>query len=141
MRTRESFDGLPANTLISRGDIAHIAGVSVDTVQAWAQDREKNGFPVTRHVPGRPYAFHRLGEVVEWLCATGRSECGLTDGMLDLPGVAEHFDVTPHAVKQWRHRGHFPKPDRVIRRSPYWKLETLTAFTPPGERRRKKETV
>ena len=141
MRTRETFDNLPANTLISRGDIAHIAGVTLATVQGWAQDHADNGFPETRRVPGRHYAFHRLGEVVEWLCTTGRSECGLTDGMVNLAGVAERFKVSDAAVKQWRHRGHFPAPDLVVARSPYWKLETLEAFTPPGERRRTKETV
>lgn len=143
MRSRERYDKLTRDDLVTREDIAVIAGVAETTVQAWAQDSANNGFPDTIRLGNRQVVWHRWGAVYEWLCKTGRSECGLDDGMLDLRGVAAHFNVAAVTVKGWRSRADitgFPDPDLTLGRAMLWKIETLDAWERPTRRRKKAET-
>lgn len=133
MRTRETYDGLPADTPITRADVAAIAHVQEATVQAWTQD-PKLGFPEGFRRGRRQMVWHRIGDVVDWLCVTGRADCGLDTGMVDLRGVASHYGVVDATVKQWRSHGDFPLPDLVLARSPYWKHTTLDRWVPPSKR-------
>lgn len=130
MRTRDSYENLHPDTLITRSDVAAIAGVQEQTVQAWTQTK-RLGFPQSIRVGGRQMVWHKLGEVVDWLCATGRADCGLDEGMMTLHQIAEHFEVKDVTVKMWRHRGIFPDPDATLARSPLWKRETIAKWKRP----------
>lgn len=133
MRTRENFDNLHPDTPITRADVAFLAGVEEQTVQAWTQTPRLN-FPESHRFGGRQMVWHKLGEVIDWLCKTGRAECGLEEGKMTLDDIAEHFDVKPVTVKMWRSRGIFPDPDLVLGRSPLWDRETVTSWKRPGRK-------
>lgn len=125
--TREDFNGLPLDYLITRADVALIFEVEPGTVQGWTQD-EKLGFPDTvRHGPPHR-VFHRIGEVLDWGCRTGRIECDETEGLMSQAEAATHLGVATGTVKQWRKRRIFPAPDRTIDRTPYWRQDTLDAW-------------
>ena len=72
IRRRSDFEGKPSGTPITRLDIAVIADVQPRTVQAWAQ--KAADFPEKIQQGRQALALHRLGDVVEWLCRTGRLE-------------------------------------------------------------------
>lgn len=125
--TRDDFNGLHPDFLITRADVALIADVEPATVQGWTQD-EKLQFPPTVRQGPRHRVFHRIGEVLEWLCDTGRIVCDETENLLTQDQAAAHIGVVAGTVKQWRKRRLFPQPDRIIDRRPYWLPATLDAW-------------
>ena len=123
---RDDFLGLHPGFLITRADVALIADVEPSTVTCWARDKHLQ-FPETIRGAGHR-VHHRLGDVVDWLCSTGRIECDAMADMLTQDQVATRLGVTVGTVKEWRKRRIFPAPDRTIDRRPYWTPDTVDSW-------------
>lgn len=124
-RTRLRYDGLPRDALVNRADIAYIAGVTIDTVQSWVT----LGFPEPSRRPGGgPIYLYEIGPVTDWLCATGRLSCGLTDHMLSRAEIADRLGVSTETINAWRRNGRFPEPDLRVGRTALWSEATVTAW-------------
>lgn len=74
--------------------------------------------------------FHRYGEVMDWLCRTGRMDCGWDEGYMNLTAVAIYLEVKPVTVNLWRRTRAFPLPDKYLHLTPLWRPESVDAW--PG---------
>lgn len=52
--------------------------------------------------------------------------------VVDLPFLANHFDVTTTGIRNWVDRGEFPKPIRLGRRLLRWDVETINTWIEGG---------
>lgn len=126
---RDDFNGRRRDFLITRPDIALIADVAAVTVQGWVTDRQLDFPPPARRGGPSQRNYYRLGDVLDWLCRTGRIECDEMADMLTQQDVATRLGVAVGTVKQWRRRDIFPDPDLTIDRTPYWKPATVDSWT------------
>lgn len=131
-RLHRTYRRKPADTLVGLDDIAHIAGVQRDTARKWAS---LDTFPPTRARPADcpvQRVWH-LGDVLAWLCDTGRRDCGGT--MLTKADVARRLELTESTISVYIWRGKFPPPDKRVRgKAPLWHPSTIDRWIAEGGR-------
>jgi predicted DNA-binding transcriptional regulator AlpA len=107
---------LPRTALVNRADIAYIADVTIETVQSWTS----SGFPPPTTRTGVSGLLYEIGPVTDWLCATGRMACGLTDPLMTRREIAAELGVSPETIKAWCRKGRFPGPAVRVGRTDMW---------------------
>lgn len=131
-----NFSGLAPSHLIRVADIAQLAQVKKTTAAKWTH---RQGFPPIAEVITDDDTILRgwlLGDVVGWLCATGRLECATVNGtpasdLLTLKQIAEVTGLSLPTVKMYasHKRYNFPATDGPrIGVSPTWHRSTIESW-------------
>jgi predicted DNA-binding transcriptional regulator AlpA len=130
------FSGLAPDHLIRVSDIAQLADVKKTTAAKWTH---RPGFPPIAEVVGDDERIRRgwlLGDVVGWLCSSGRLDCATVDGtpvsdLLTLKQIAEVTGLSLPTVKMYasHRRYNFPATDGPrIGVSPTWHRSTIESW-------------
>lgn len=130
------FSGLAPNHLVRVADIAQLAQVKNATAAKWTN---RPGFPARTEIITDDDTILRgwlLGDVVGWLCASGRLDCATVNGtpcadLLTLKQIAELTGLSLPTVKMYasHQRYNFPATDGPrIGASPTWQRSTIEAW-------------
>lgn len=130
------FSGLAPDHLIRVADIAQLAQVKNTTAAKWTH---RPGFPSKTQIVTSDETILRgwlLGDVVGWLCASGRLDCATVNGtptsdLLTLKQVAEVTGLSLPTVKMYasHRRYNFPAQDGPrIGVSPTWHRSTIESW-------------
>ena len=137
------YSGLAPDHLIRVSDIAQLAQVKKETAAKWTH---RPGFPPIKEVITDDETIIRgwlLGDVVGWLCASGRLDCATINGtptadLLTLKQVAAFTGLSLPTVKMYASHGryNFPSNDGPrIGVSPTWHRATIESWLKAGRRR------
>lgn len=117
-RLHDSYDGLALDDLVNLHDIGALAGVQRDTAYRWST---RPGFPQ----PAGDGTW-KIGEVVDWLCSTGRlTGCDGDQDLLRRTQVAAITGLSLSTLKVYVWQGKFPKPSERVGRHPVWRRSAV----------------
>ena len=137
------FSGLAPDHLIRISDIAQLAQVKKETAAKWTN---RPGFPAKTEIVTADDTILRgwlLGDVVGWLCSSGRLDCASINGtpsadLLTLKQIAEMTGLSLPTVKMYasHQRYGFPVTDGPrIGVSPTWHRATIEAWAESPRRK------
>jgi predicted DNA-binding transcriptional regulator AlpA len=141
--TMNNYSGLAPSHLIRVPDIAQLAQVKKETAAKWTN---RPGFPARTEVITDDDTILRgwlLGDVVGWLCASGRLDCATINGtpcadLLTLKQVAALTGLSLPTIKMYasHQRYGFPASDGPrIGVSPTWNRATIEQWASTPRRK------
>lgn len=134
------LEDLPYDALITREEIGVLAGSTRPegekhlTVNMWLHrygplGSSKPTFPESVMDGDGFSAKHRVGDVMEWLVATGRMENSEARGQfLTKIQVCDLLRIRPATLKSWVFKGTFPEADARQGRYARWERDTVATW-------------